>query len=186
MMHGPQGPKMTQARKDELVSDIRRRLRPLKNKNIDIKKEVRRWLTMRLTAHGKRIATNAKAIAGAAKHLHGLLEETFGKPFCDVNDDFKKLIEQLDRLERCQGPRRQINFEKRLAPKIARRLVEQFHRDPPTLALLRKIAPDVYEYITDGEQAGDLERECKAALKDVEAQPRGFTLAAPIRVPPKR
>jgi hypothetical protein len=51
---------------------------------------------------------------------------------------------------------------------------------------LRKIAPDVYEYITDGEQAGDLERECKAALKDVEAQPRGFTLAAPIRVPPKR
>jgi hypothetical protein len=176
---------MTPARREEIIDDICRRLKPLKNKDVDIKKEVRWRLTMRLTAHGKRIATNARAIAGAAKHLHELLTETFG-----VVDDaaYDGGITFLDRLERCQGPGRQTNFEKRLACKIARRLIEDFHRDPPTIARLCAIAPDIYEYITDGEQPlkGNLERECKAALKDVESQPRGFSLGPPLHIPPKR
>jgi hypothetical protein len=189
--------------KDALIASICDVLlnRPFDGKrDADVAKKVRRLLTMRISAHAVKAATKAKAIATAARQLHVLLKETFGAAD-DADYDwgtFKELIEQLDRLERCTGPDVRTNFEKRLTGRIARRLVESFSTLPPTGALLRKIAPLVYQYMTDKHMDGlDLERACRDALKDqfsdsddadhaAAVRRTSMVLAPPISIPPKR
>jgi hypothetical protein len=188
--------------KDALIASICGVLlnRPFNGKrDADVARNVRRLLTMRISAHGRKVATNAKALAAAARQLHILLNETFGTT---ADDTFKEHIEWLDRLERCTGPDVRTNFEKRLAGGIARRLVDELSQRPLTVALLRKIAPLVYQYMTDKHMDGDnLERACAAAFKGRftstvphAAVPeaardrisKSIVLAPPISIPPRR
>jgi hypothetical protein len=172
--------------KDALIASICQEMlnRPF---DANVAKEVRR-LAVPLAAHAKKSATSARAIASDARRLHATLKKS------GVADD--ELIAQLDRLERCTGPDVRTIFEKTLAGKIARRLIENFSQQPLTLALLCKITPLVYQYITDKHTDGDgLERACRAALKDQSSTSMlvdgkrvhlGMALAPPISIPPKR
>jgi hypothetical protein len=81
--------------------------------------------------------------------------------------EFQALDDVLARLEKIQGPDIRFDTSKFLSAVIARGLIAEFSKTPPTgspKGSLRSIAPLVYEFLT-GNRSGDLKRAIDAVLK---------------------
>jgi hypothetical protein len=170
MMHAPLGPKMTQARKTELIDQICKQLRQatLQQPGMDIAgavKQKQKWLARAIAADAKSPPINIKAINKAAKELRALLKNTFFSRFEDVDG-------HLQYFAKLNGPGKH-DRPKFLAAEWTRTLIKKLSMERPTnnpKGPLRVISGLIYAYTTEQEKDGrgrafNFERACKLVLK---------------------